>query len=61
MGILGTLGVGIGGSFLGLWVGQSLVGSGATLHPWFWAIGGAVVLVLLYRSLSRRRVFYRRW
>ncbi len=61
MGILGTLAVGVGGSFLGLWVGQSLVGGQVTLHPWLWAIGGAVVLVLVYRSLSRRRVFYRRW
>jgi uncharacterized membrane protein YeaQ/YmgE (transglycosylase-associated protein family) len=61
MGFLGTLAVGVGGSFLGWWAGHSLVGDQVTLHPWLWSIGGAVVLVLLYRSLARRRTFYRRY
>jgi uncharacterized membrane protein YeaQ/YmgE (transglycosylase-associated protein family) len=61
MGFLGTLALGVGGSFLGWWVGHELVGRQVTLHPWLWSIGGAVVLVLVFRALSRRRMFYRRW
>jgi uncharacterized membrane protein YeaQ/YmgE (transglycosylase-associated protein family) len=61
MGILGTLAIGVGGSFLGWWIGHALVGGRAALHPWLWAIGGAVILILLFRSFSRRRVFYHRW
>jgi len=54
-GILATIAVGIGGAFLGWWIGKSLVGNvGAGLHPWFWALVGSVLLVLAYRAISRR-------
>ena len=65
IGILGTLGIGVGGSFLGWWIGDALVGTRALrAHPWLWAIGGAVLLLLLLRSFTSRRkwlVGSRRW
>jgi uncharacterized membrane protein YeaQ/YmgE (transglycosylase-associated protein family) len=60
MGILMTMAVGVGGSLLGWWIGQHLVGGRAALHPWLWAIGGAVVLVLVYTSMAGRRGMFRR-
>jgi len=64
IGFLGTLAVGVGGAFLGWWVGRELVGRHSVhQHPWLWAIAGAVVLVLASRLLTRRRraLFARRW
>ena len=63
VGFLGTLVIGVGGAFLGWWIGQELVGRHAVhQHPWLWAIAGAVVLVLASRLFTRRRYsFARRW
>jgi len=55
LGILGTLAVGVGGSLLGWWAGRELTGARADEHPWLWAIGGAVLLVLAWQTLARRR------
>jgi uncharacterized membrane protein YeaQ/YmgE (transglycosylase-associated protein family) len=63
VGILGTLVIGVGGGFLGFWIGSLLVGNHSVHeHPWLWALAGAVVLVLLSRLITRRRrMFARRW
>ena len=64
VGFLGTLVIGVGGGFLGFWIGSLLVGKhSVNEHPWLWAIAGAVILVLLSRLITRRRrgVFARRW
>jgi uncharacterized membrane protein YeaQ/YmgE (transglycosylase-associated protein family) len=63
IGFFGTLAVGVGGAFLGWWIGRELVGVHAVKeHAWLWAIGGAAIVVLLSRLLTRRRtVFARRW
>jgi uncharacterized membrane protein YeaQ/YmgE (transglycosylase-associated protein family) len=53
MGILMTLAVGVGGSLLGWWVGQHVVHAAVSQHPWLWAIGGAVLVVLAYSSFQR--------
>lgn len=54
-GILATMAVGVGGAFLGWWIGRSLVGTiGEGLHPWIWALLGSALLVLAYRAISRR-------
>ena len=55
IGILGTLAVGVGGSLLGWWLGRALVGASVGAHPWLWAIGGALLVLLVVRSLSYRR------
>ena len=61
IGFFGTLGVGVGGAILGWWGGRALVGTRSVAHhPWLWAIGGAVVVLLLVRSLTYRRGFSRR-
>ena len=61
IGFLGTLGVGVGGAILGWWAGRALAGTRAVEHhPWLWAIGGAVVVLLVVRSLTYRRGFFRR-
>ena len=65
IGFPGTLAVGVGGAFLGWWIGRELVGAHAVKeHAWLWAIGGAAVLVLAIRAFTTRRrgVFSgRRW
>ena len=64
IGFLGTLAVGVGGAFLGWWVGRELFGAHTVHeHPWLWAIAGGIVLVLLSRLVTRRRrtMFARRW
>ena len=54
LGILGTIGVGIAGAFLGALVGKLLWGPGYT--PGFiMSVLGAIVVVAL---VSRRRVYY---
>jgi uncharacterized membrane protein YeaQ/YmgE (transglycosylase-associated protein family) len=64
VGFLGTLVIGVGGAFLGYWIGGLLVGNHSVHeHPWLWAIVGAVILVLVSRLIThrRRRMFARRW
>jgi uncharacterized membrane protein YeaQ/YmgE (transglycosylase-associated protein family) len=55
LGILGTLAIGVAGALLGWWIGRGLVGARAADNPWLWAIGGAVLLVLAWQAMSRRR------
>ena len=64
VGFLGTLVIGVGGGFLGYWIGGLLVSKHSVHeHPWLWAIAGAVILVLLSRLITYRRrgMFARRW
>jgi uncharacterized membrane protein YeaQ/YmgE (transglycosylase-associated protein family) len=65
IGFLGTIAVGVGGAFLGWWIGKALVGGpGVVEHRFLWAILGAVLLLLLYRAIagrSRYRGFAGRW
>ena len=61
IGFLGTLAVGVAGAVLGWWAGRALVGAGSVrAHPWLWGFLGAVVVLLLVRSLTYRRGI-RRW
>ncbi|WP_299452083.1 GlsB/YeaQ/YmgE family stress response membrane protein [uncultured Microscilla sp.] len=57
-GLPGTILIGIAGSFLGGWLGSVLKISGATvgglsLPSIFTAVGGAVVLLFIIKSLRR--------
>ena len=64
VGFLGTLAIGVGGAFLGFWIGGALVGKHSVHeNPWLWAIAGGVILVLVSRLLTYRRrgMFARRW
>ena len=65
IGLLGTISVGVGGSFLGWWIGRSVVGKGGVIdHPIIWAIIGSVLLLLLYRAIAGRSRYSRiagRW
>jgi uncharacterized membrane protein YeaQ/YmgE (transglycosylase-associated protein family) len=65
IGILGTLAVGVGGSLLGWWLGRDVIGANVGAHPWLWSIGGAVLVLLLVRSVTYRRHGFwrsrRRW
>jgi uncharacterized membrane protein YeaQ/YmgE (transglycosylase-associated protein family) len=49
------------GALLGWWGGRELAGAASVrAHPWLWGILGAVVVLLIVRSLTYRRG-YRRW
>jgi uncharacterized membrane protein YeaQ/YmgE (transglycosylase-associated protein family) len=62
LGILGTIAVGVGGAFLGWWIGRGVVGRGGVIdHPWIWALIGSSLLVLLYRAVLGRRTYAGRW
>src|SRR6266702_6254146 len=53
IGIIGTMALGVAGSFLGWWIGKGVVGhNGVASHPWIWAGIGAVLVVLAYRALA---------
>ena len=54
LGLLGTMAAGVGGAFLGGFVGKLLFGSQYT-PGWIMSIIGAVVIVAL---VSRRRAYY---
>jgi uncharacterized membrane protein YeaQ/YmgE (transglycosylase-associated protein family) len=61
IGFLGTLAVGVAGALLGWWGGRALAGAASVrAHPWLWGILGAIVVLLIVRSLSYRRG-PRRW
>ena len=54
-----TILIGIVGAFLGGWLGQTLIGAGAT-ETWTWtgfitAVIGAIILLFLYRLVAGRR------
>ena len=61
MGILGTLVLGIIGSFLGGFLGAVIFGKDLDTEGWFQASGiigsiiGAIVVLLIYRFATRRR------
>jgi uncharacterized membrane protein YeaQ/YmgE (transglycosylase-associated protein family) len=56
IGFLGTIAVGIGGAFLGWWIGRAIVGAhDVKEYAGLWAVGGAVILVLVIRAFMYRR------
>lgn len=59
IGILMTLLAGIAGSLLGWWAGREIFHADVNRYPLLWAIGGAVLVVLLIANLTGRRG--RRW
>lgn len=57
-GWIGTIIVGILGSFLGGWIGSMILGvdvTGFNISSFFVAIGGAVLLLFIYRAVMSRR------
>jgi len=65
IGLFGTLAVGVGGAFLGWWIGKGVVGgAGVVAHPIIWGVIGAVLVLLLYRAIAGRGRYSRyagRW
>jgi len=59
MGILITLLAGIVGSLLGWWAAKNVFNADVSRYPFLWAVGGAVVVVLVVSSATGRRG--RRW
>jgi uncharacterized membrane protein YeaQ/YmgE (transglycosylase-associated protein family) len=59
-GILVTLLLGVVGAILGGWIGSALFGVGIneffSLSTWLLAIGGAVIVLLVYGLITRRSV-----
>jgi uncharacterized membrane protein YeaQ/YmgE (transglycosylase-associated protein family) len=59
-GILVTLLLGVVGAILGGWIGSALFGVGIneffSLSTWLLAIGGAIVVLLVYGLITRRSV-----
>jgi uncharacterized membrane protein YeaQ/YmgE (transglycosylase-associated protein family) len=59
-GIFMTLLLGVVGAILGGWIGSALFGVGIneffSLSTWLLAIGGAIVVLLIYGMVTRRSV-----
>lgn len=56
-GFIITILLGIAGSFIGTFLGQTLLGQGRNYQAgWIMSILGAVILLALYRLIARRRV-----
>jgi uncharacterized membrane protein YeaQ/YmgE (transglycosylase-associated protein family) len=59
-GLLMTLVLGVVGALLGGWIGSALFGVGIneffSLSTWLLAIGGAIIGLLIYGRVTRRRV-----
>ena len=59
-GIFITLLLGVVGAFLGGWIGGLLFGTGLqeffSLQTWLLAIGGAIIVLLVYGMITRRSV-----
>ena len=59
-GLLITLLLGVVGAILGGWIGSALFGVGIneffSLSTWLLAIGGAIVVLLVYGLITRRSV-----
>jgi uncharacterized membrane protein YeaQ/YmgE (transglycosylase-associated protein family) len=59
-GLLMTLVLGVVGALLGGWIGSALFGVGIneffSLSTWLLAIGGAIVVLLIYGMVTRRSV-----
>jgi uncharacterized membrane protein YeaQ/YmgE (transglycosylase-associated protein family) len=58
-GILVTLLLGVVGAFLGGWIGSLIFGTGLqeffSLQTWLLAIGGAIIVLLIYGMITNRR------
>ncbi|MBT2520339.1 GlsB/YeaQ/YmgE family stress response membrane protein [Arthrobacter sp. ISL-28] len=58
-GILVTLLLGVVGAFLGGWLGSLIFGTGLqeffSLQTWLLAIGGAIIVLLIYGMVTNRR------
>jgi uncharacterized membrane protein YeaQ/YmgE (transglycosylase-associated protein family) len=58
-GILVTLLLGVVGAFLGGWIGSLIFGTGLqeffSLQTWLLAIGGAIIVLLIYGMVTNRR------
>lgn len=52
MGVLATMGLGLGGSFVGGILGQVLLGTGGGI---VFALLGAILLLYLYRRFAQKR------
>ncbi|MFJ5692566.1 GlsB/YeaQ/YmgE family stress response membrane protein [Arthrobacter sp. NPDC093125] len=59
-GLLMTLVLGVVGALLGGWIGSALFGVGIneffSLSTWLLAIGGAIIVLLIYGMVTRRSV-----
>ena len=59
-GIFITLLLGVVGAFLGGWIGGLLFGTGLqeffSLQTWLLAIGGSIIVLLVYGMITRRSV-----
>ena len=55
IGIILTLLAGIVGSLLGRWAATEIFNADANRYPFLWAVGGAVLVVLLVSKLLTRR------
>ena len=55
IGIILTLLAGIVGSLLGRWVATEIFNADFQRYPFLWAVGGAVLVVLLVSNLLSRR------
>ena len=60
IGILLTLISGVVGALLGWWAAREVFNADVSRYPLLWAIGGAVIVVLLVANLTGRRGG-RRW
>lgn len=58
-GLLVTLLLGVVGAFLGGWIGSLIFGTGLqeffSLQTWLLAIGGAIIVLLIYGMITNRR------
>jgi uncharacterized membrane protein YeaQ/YmgE (transglycosylase-associated protein family) len=59
-GIFITLLLGVVGAFLGGWIGTLIFGTGLqeffSLQTWLLAIGGAIIVLLVYGMITKRSV-----
>ncbi len=59
-GIFITLLLGVVGAFLGGWIGSLIFGTGLqeffSLQTWLLAIGGAIIVLLVYGMITKRSV-----
>ena len=58
-GWLATLLLGVVGAMLGGWIAGAVTGSGLeefwSLHTWFWALVGAVIVLLIWGLITGRK------
>lgn len=55
LGILLTILAGVVGSLLGWWAGNNVFHADVGRYPFLWAVGGAVLVVLVVSSATGRR------